>query len=278
MVNAKDYDALKVDAARSVLLELSHLLGAYRSGIVIVGGWVPGLLFPGMAEQHIGSTDVDLALDRKILQEVGYRSILELLLARGYRQGNQPFIFYRALKIEGLEFEVEVDFITSEYGGTGKKQRTQTVQDMHPRKARGCDLAFEMPMEILIKGVLPDGGLDQTPIRVVSIVPFIIMKAFALGDRLKEKDAYDIYYCLKNYPGGLDELIIKFHPYIHNTLVKEGLNILLNKFSSPEHMGPKFVVDFLDITDPEDRAALQRDAFERVAYVLQGSGLFDSHK
>ena len=87
MVNAKDYDALKVNAARSVLLELSHLLGAYRSGIVIVGGWVPGLLFPGMDEEHIGSTDVDLALDRKILQEVGYRSILELLLARGYRQG-----------------------------------------------------------------------------------------------------------------------------------------------------------------------------------------------
>lgn len=70
MVNSKDYDTLKVNAARSVLLELSHLLGAYRSGIVIVGGWVPGLLFPGMAEQHIGSTDVDLALDRKILQEV----------------------------------------------------------------------------------------------------------------------------------------------------------------------------------------------------------------
>ena len=67
MVNAKDYDKLKVNAARSVLLELSHLLGSYRNGIVIVGGWVPGLLFPSTAEQHIGSTAVDLALDRKIL-------------------------------------------------------------------------------------------------------------------------------------------------------------------------------------------------------------------
>jgi len=270
MVNAKDYDKLKVNAARSVLLELSHLLGSYRNGIVIVGGWVPGLLFPSTAEQHIGSTDVDLALDRKILQEVGYRTILELLLARGYRQGDQPFIFYRALKLEGLEFEVEVDFITSEYGGTGKKHRTQTVQDIHPRKARGCDLAFEMPMEILIKGVLPDGEVDQTSIRVVSIVPFIIMKAFALGDRLKEKDAYDIYYCLKNYPGGLDELIKRFEPYIHNSLVKEGLNILFEKFSSPEHIGPKFVVGFLEIADQEDRFALQRDAYERVAYLLKG--------
>jgi len=269
MVNAKDYDALRVNAARSVLLELSHLLGAYRSGIVIVGGWVPGLLFPDMTEKHIGSTDVDLALDREVLQEIGYRSILELLLSRGYRQGEQPFIFYRALKFEGIDIEVEVDFLTSEYGGTGKSRRTQIVQDMHPRKARGCDLAFEMPTEILIKGILPDGGVDQTQIRVVSIVPFIIMKAFALGDRLKEKDAYDIYYCLKNYPGKLDGLLTEFQQYMNNTLVKEGLNILLDKFSSPEHIGPKFVADFLDITELEERATLQRDAFERVAFLLE---------
>ncbi len=269
MVDAKDYDALRVNAARSVLLELSHLLGAYRSGIVIVGGWVPGLLFPDMTEKHIGSTDVDLALDREVLQEIGYRSILELLLSRGYRQGEQPFIFYRALKFEGIDIEVEVDFLTSEYGGTGKSRRTQIVQDMHPRKARGCDLAFEMPTEISIKGILPDGGVDQTQIRVVSIVPFIIMKAFALGDRLKEKDAYDIYYCLKNYPGKLDGLLTEFHQYMNNTLVKEGLNILFDKFSSPEHIGPKFVADFLDITEPEERATLQRDAFERVAFLLE---------
>lgn len=172
-----------------------------------------------------------------------------------------------------MEFEVEVDFITSEYGGTGKKHRTQIVQDMHPRKARGCDLAFEMPMEILIRGVLTDGGVDQTSIRVVSIVPFIMMKAFALGDRLKEKDAYDIYYRLKNYPGGLDELVIKFQSYIHNSLVKEGLNILLEKFSSPEHMGPKFVSDFLEIADQDERSTLQRDAFERIVYLLKGVGL-----
>ncbi len=270
MVKAKDYDGLKVNAARSVLLELSHLLGAYRNGIVIVGGWVPGLLFPGLDEQHIGSIDVDLALDRKMLQDVGYRSILELLLARGYRQGDQPFIFYRTITIRDLIFEVEVDFVTSEYGGTGKRHRTQVVQDMHPRKARGCDLAFKMPREVLIKGVLPDGGIDQTFIRVVSIVPFMVMKAFALGDRLKEKDAYDIYYCLKNYPGGLNELIGEFRPHINNTLVKEGLNILLEKFSSPEHIGPKFVADFQEINDQELRATLQRDVYERIAYLLEG--------
>lgn len=270
MVNAKDYYALKVHAARSVMLELSHVLGAYKNGIVIVGGWVPGLLFPGTPEHHVGSTDVDLALNREILKEVGYRSILQLLLACGYRQGKQPFIFYRTIKIHDQEFDVEVDFLTAEYGGTGKKHRTQSVQDMHPRKTHGCDLAFEGPTEIEIEGVLPDGGLDQTSILVVSVVPFIIMKAFALGERIKEKDAYDIYYCVKNFPGGLDALIAEFHPHIHNKLVKEGLKILMEKFSSPEHIGPKFVADFWEISDPEERAALQRDAFERIAYILNG--------
>jgi hypothetical protein len=245
-------------------------LGEYKNGIVIVGGWVPELLFSNASERHVGSLDVDLALDQKTIQEVGYRSIMSLLLARGYQQGNQPFIFYRTVKIDDQEFQVEVDFLTSEYGGTSKKQRTQIIQDMHPRKTRGCDLAFEMPVEITLNGTLPEGGLDHTPVRVVSIVPFIMMKAFALGDRLKEKDAYDIYYCLKYYPPGLDHLIEEFRPFITNRLVTEGLNILAKIFASPLHVGPVYIADFEEISDLEDRAALQRDAYERMSYLLKG--------
>ena len=36
------------------------------------------------------------------------------------------------------------------------------------------------------------------------------MKGMALDERLKEKDAWDIYYCFQNYPGGLDNLIREF--------------------------------------------------------------------
>ena len=36
-----DYPALAVDAAKSVLIELMHLLGEYRDQIIVVGGWVP---------------------------------------------------------------------------------------------------------------------------------------------------------------------------------------------------------------------------------------------
>ena len=43
-VKRTDYTAEAVEAARRVLLELTRLLGEYQDGIVVIGGWVPGLL------------------------------------------------------------------------------------------------------------------------------------------------------------------------------------------------------------------------------------------
>jgi len=71
MVSRRDYNAEMVAAARSVLIEVSNLLGAFRDQIVVVGGWVPELLLPG---GHVGSTDVDLALDHRHLDEGSYRT------------------------------------------------------------------------------------------------------------------------------------------------------------------------------------------------------------
>ncbi|NJM62866.1 MAG: hypothetical protein HC849_26035 [Oscillatoriales cyanobacterium RU_3_3] len=94
MVDRRDYTAEAVAAAKSVLLELTRILGEYRNEIVVIGGWVPDLLLSSNNAQHIGSTDVDIALNHRTLVEVGYKTIQEILLFRGYTQGAQPFIFY----------------------------------------------------------------------------------------------------------------------------------------------------------------------------------------
>ncbi|MEA4910075.1 MAG: hypothetical protein GYA17_19010 [Chloroflexi bacterium] len=264
-----EYSQLQVAASYSVLIELSHLLNEYYKGFVVVGGWVPGLLFKNPVEEHIGTIDVDLALDHREILDVGYRTIMQLLLSRGYVEGNQPFIFYRTVRIDSSEIKVEVDFLSGEYGGTGEKHRTQKVQDMQPRKARACDLAFQEPVEVVLEGTLPGGGKDQARIRVASVVPFLMMKAQALRNRLKEKDAYDIYYCLVNYPGGIDPLVEEFQSFLHHSLVIEGLKILAEKFETPEHVGPVHVVNFLEENDPDSRALIQRDVFERMDYLLR---------
>jgi hypothetical protein len=259
-----DYTAEAVEAARSVLLELTHLLGEYQDSMVVVGGWVPQLLLSKAPRKHIGSLDVDIALDHRSLTQVGYKTIMQLLLGRGYYQGEQPFIFFRTVQVGERTFEVEVDFLAGEYAGSKRGHRTQKVQDIHPRKARGCDLAVSLATETTLSGTLPGGGADTVTLRVASIVPFLVMKAMALAGRLMEKDAWDIYYCIRNYPGGVDQLVDEFQPHLENGLVQEALVKIREKFASPEHVGPKQVADFEDIIDPDERELVQRDAFERV--------------
>jgi hypothetical protein len=219
MVGRHDYRAEAVAAARSVLIELTHLLGEYRDQIVLVGGWVPEFLLEGAKEQHVGSLDVDLAIDHRHVPQEVYETIQGILLGRGYELGREPFIFNRRVG----EVLVQVDFLSGEYGGTGRGRRHQKVQEIKARKARGCDLAFELNTEVEIVAELPGGGVDRVRVKVASIVPFLVMKAAALRHRLKEKDAWDIDYCIRNFPGGLEALVAEITPHREEGLVREAL-------------------------------------------------------
>ena len=172
------------------------------------------------------------------------------------------------MQVKGNPVTVQVDLLSGEYAGTGMGHRHQKVQDVMARKVRGCDMAFEHPFETTVAGDLPDGGKDAVQVRVASIVPFLVMKGMALHDRLKEKDAWDIYYCVKNYPGGLDALVSKFEPYLDNSMVREGLENIAGKFETENHIGPTHVAVFEDLGDTEDGEMLKRDAFERIRYLL----------
>ncbi len=95
------------------------------------------------------------------------------------------------------------------------------------------------------------------------------MKGMAMDARIKEKDAWDIYYCVLNYPGGLNALAGEFKPYLHHGLVREGLQKIAAKFSSEKDFGPTSVAEFEGIDAPEERERIQRDAYERVNALLQ---------
>lgn len=263
-VSKKQYDPRLVTAANSVLLEIGHLLQAYKDGFVVVGGSVPGLIIEDAPELHIGSMDVDIALDQNKIPDTDYKTIRQLLLDCGYSPEEQPFYFKRVVNVNGNSIPVRVDFLAGEYGGTSRSHRTQAVQDIRPRKARACDLAFDQTIAIEVRGILPNGGKDQVVLQVASIVPFLMMKAQALQGRMKEKDAYDIYYCLRNHPGGHAALVSAFRSFPKNKLIDEGLEILQEKFGSPDHIGPVFVARFLEVVDQDAKEMICRDAFERI--------------
>jgi hypothetical protein len=84
-----------VKAAYSVLIEIVRILGEYRDNIVLIGGWAPQLLFQNEDDRHIGSIDVDLALDhRRITNEV-YKEI----------QPGQAAVYFSPSKAAIRQFE-----------------------------------------------------------------------------------------------------------------------------------------------------------------------------
>ncbi|NLJ48778.1 MAG: hypothetical protein GX428_04210 [Candidatus Atribacteria bacterium] len=265
MVTRSNYPKNEVEACLSVLVEFMTLLGEYRESIVLIGGWVPYFLIERKKHEHVGSLDIDAAFDFNTISSEAYNTILKLLKKRDYQEGNQPFIFHRTIKVEsGIEVTVEINLLAGEYGGTSKSHRTQKIQDVRARKARGCDLVFEHNFLNIITAKMPDQATNQLTIKIADVIPFLVMKGMALWDRYKEKDAYDIYFTISNYPGGIQTLVNMFKPVKSNRLVTEGLGKIKSKFIDIESPGPIWVVNFEEITDEEEKEIVKRDVFERV--------------
>lgn len=263
-----DYSEGQKEAAHRVLVEIVNILSDYRDDMLIIGGWVPDLLFPG--QDHVGSIDVDVLLNHLNLQESSYLSIERILVKNGYKKHLEKyFTFVKEVTVGGELYNVDLDIMAGMYGGTAESRRSQHIQGLKALKATGGNFAFEVPpIEVKIDARRPDGAFDTGRIRVVSIVPFLIMKAAALG-RGKTKDAYDIYFCIKHYLGGVKELANEFLPYLKFELVNEMIEKLKDKFSSPEHAGPADVVSFLELYDEEEISMIKRDTYEQIVSLIE---------
>ena len=98
-----------VQASKAVLIEVMNVLGHYRDHLILVGGWVPELLLPNRG--HMGSLDVDFAVDVRGISQKQYDTILQRLIDAGYTR--EPNCFLRPVK--GAQEPVKLDLITGEY-------------------------------------------------------------------------------------------------------------------------------------------------------------------
>lgn len=276
MVKQSDYTPPETQACLSVLVEVMTVLGEFRENIVIVGGNVPPLLIKSAGVKHPGTMDIDLALDNRLISNDSYQTIVETLKARDYYQkkGEQPYVFYRDVETEtGKNITVKIDLLAGEYGGTRRWHRHQKIQDAQARKARGCDLVFDNPVKVKVKGRLPNGATHEVTVKVSAIGPFLVTKGMALWGRIKEKDAYDIYYCCRHYPGGIPALVRDIRPLMDNKLAREGFGKIKARFTTTNSIGPVGVADFLGEEDREERLRIQREAFELVNKLMAELGI-----
>ena len=259
----EDSDAMLVNDLSNDIEEFEE----YEDEIRVVGGWVPDLMFP--QEGHVGSVDVDIMINHLTLQDEGYQNMSRILQKNGYKEHPKKyFSFVKTVMVDGISYDVDVDILAGMYGGTQSKRRSQHVQGIKALKATGGNFAFEFPAQkISVEAERPDGAIDVANVSVVAVVPYLIMKTAAMG-RGKAKDAYDIYFIIKHYIGGVRELAKEFEPVRDKNIVIEVKDKLAGKFASENHAGPKDVADFMDLEDEESIEMIKRDAYEQVQALL----------
>ena len=123
---------------------------------------------------------------------------------------------------------------------------------------------------------MPDGRPNRVELLVASIPALLVMKGFALDGRDKPKDAYDIYYCVRNFPGGPGALADACRPLLGEPVARDGYARIAAKFDAEDAFGPHTVSLFLgeaggfDDMSPEQ---LRVDAYQQVRTWLEALGL-----
>lgn len=220
------------------MIEVLNILGAIKDDIVLIGGWVPELFFPG--HDHIGSLDVDLAIGEEASAKHAYQSLMTRLRDHNYRFAHEPARFYR--EVPGAREPVKVDLVGRQYRD-GARVSAVLVNELRINGLRGIDLAFECCEEMVLSGPMPDGSWNTVRARIVRPEAFLLIKAFALAERIKHKDAYDIAFTLRHYRPSLDDLAGRVIPLLLRELGAEAWHILLEKFATLESVGPQWAAE-----------------------------------
>jgi hypothetical protein len=277
--SAADYDERTTAAVKSVLVEMGQVLGTFRGKFAVIGGAVPWLLLKNEDMTHVGTLDVDIGLDTEALADGEYKTLVEALLGSGYSQRTELKKFQLVRQVDpkdgGPPIDVIVDFLMPRHAKV-QKNDPMLIENFAVQRADGADLALRFYEMVAIDGSMPGGSKNRVEIAVASIPALLAMKGFAITKRHKQKDAYDIYYCVRNYSGGHKALAKDCLPLLGTASGKEGYACIAEKFASPNGYGPSSVRKFVEDTNLlGDRTADQweTDAFGQVNGWLKALGL-----
>lgn len=289
------YTDLHAELCERTLVTLLRGLGPWKTGVYICGGLVPRYLIPPPTGReagpppHAGTTDVDLVLDMQVLTTIdAYRRLEQNLKALGFARGTneegraQHFSWRKPV---GGGVTVVVDLLCEADAAEGGR-----VVDL-PGERRlsalgipGAHLVVTDHVEVELTANLLDGrGVAAEKVRVANVVPFVVLKTLAYEDRLEEKDAYDLIYCLMHYGDGPEDVAEQFADRLDRwpdePLLPRALEILRTRFGSSEEVpgarkdGPTSYARFLaDPGRPHLDARNRQDAAAVAEQFLRATG------
>jgi hypothetical protein len=277
--SANDYDDRGARAVYAALLEMGQVLGAYRDKFVVIGGSVPWLLLPDAEPRHIGTLDVDLSLDADALGEGEYVGLVQALEAAGYERAApdmRVFQLRRTVDPDGQGPVVVIVDLLMPREARIERNKPPLLANFAVQKADGAGVAMASHVVHRLAGTMPDGRPNTVDMRVASLPAFLVMKGYAVNGRDKHKDCYDIYFTIRQAPGGPLALAEDCRPLLGDAVALAGYQHIAQKFAQEDGFGPVTVRRFLQDTQvlgdmsPEQ---LQVDAHRQVQAWLQALGL-----
>lgn len=271
--SADGYRPEWLEHARQLCLSLSSVLGdLMERDLTIVGGLVPPLLIreedlPPGVEPHPGTMDVDVALRLAVLDEERYRTISARLRGAGFEpdvanSGNPTRQRWIARSLEGDL--MTVDFLISPPTADSEPGTIQNLEgDFAAIIAERMELAFEDREVVTLSGPTLEGELvEDREVRIAGPGAFVVLKAIAFRRRGFPKDAYDLYYVIRNYGNTVQDVADRLIPLLGDPVAREALAILRTDFQTIDHVGPLRAAQFLGRRGDEDLRA------DIVGYVL----------
>ena len=271
------YTRRHTDFCERTLFTLMRGLGPWKKSVYLVGGLVPRYL---IGHAHVGTSDVDLVLDLQLLSGIdAYRTLEQNLKALGFERNRneegavQHFSWKKAVE-DGLS--VTVDLLCPDWEQKpGRAKPVPGNQRLSALRIPGAHLVMRDFLEVSLEvELLNEQGLAKESIRVANTTAFIVLKTLAYEDRVEEKDAYDLVYCLLHGPGGPEGIGQVFRQRLvdwpEEVLLQRCIEILRERFGDTRRDGPTSYARFqVDPGQQERIALLRQEAYGAVSAFLE---------
>jgi hypothetical protein len=219
-------------------------------------------------EKHVGTLDLDLGLALALLDEQRYQALTERLRQAGFSEdeNDDGKPTRQRWKIDGPP-KVTVDFLIPPSLPDDRPGKLRNIEkDFAAIIAPGLHLAFADRERILLEGKTIMGEVASREVWVTGPGAYVVLKALAFRSRGENKDAYDLFYLLRHFGQGLEDVVARLLPLLHDKHAVEALTVLGADFAEIDSVGPRRVADFLYATADEE---LQADVRSLVLDLVQ---------
>ncbi len=273
---ASDYTPEQVELVRATCLYVATKLGDLMNDVVVVGGLVPTLLIDptGLSEGtsvHVGTMDLDVGLKLALLDEGRYRSLTERLRDAGLEPDHTDDgrVIRQRWRLSKTG-SVTVDFLIPPSLATDQGGKLRDIEkDFAAIIAPGLKLAFLDRRRVRLEGTTILGEKASREVWVCGPGAFVVLKALAFLGRGENKDAYDLYYLVRNFGAGVEDVAASLRPLLGDPETQRALEVLRDDFLDHGGIGPRQVAEFLQGGPHDD---IQADVTGFVAALLRVLG------